>query len=98
MFRGRQPRRRSENHRQRYTSSVLKERDPAKLPWGDLKVDVAAQSTGVFTGKKNAEKRKPGYDGHLDAGARRVVLSGSGEGHAGPDRRHGVNDHLLKPR
>lgn len=49
------------------------ERDPAKLPWKDLQVDVVVESTGVFVGK--AANGKPGFDSHIHAGARKVVLS-----------------------
>ena len=76
---------------------VLKERDPAKLPWGDLKVDVALESTGVFTGKKDSAKGKAGYDSHLDAGARRVVLSAPAKDTPDLTVVMGVNDHLLTP-
>ena len=41
---------------------VLAERDPAKLPWGDLGVDVVVESTGLFTDREGASK-------HLEAGA-----------------------------
>jgi len=44
------------------------ERDPAKLPWGDLNVDVAVESTGIFRDRQNASK-------HLDAGANKVIIS-----------------------
>ncbi|MFL5942846.1 MAG: type I glyceraldehyde-3-phosphate dehydrogenase [Gaiellaceae bacterium] len=44
------------------------ERDPADLPWGDLGVDVAVESTGLFTKRPDAEK-------HLQAGAKKVVIS-----------------------
>jgi glyceraldehyde 3-phosphate dehydrogenase len=44
------------------------ERDPAALPWGDLGVDVVIESTGFFTDRPSAQK-------HLDAGARKVVIS-----------------------
>jgi len=46
----------------------LSERDPANLPWADLGVDVAIESTGLFTDRPNAEK-------HLQAGAKKVVIS-----------------------
>jgi glyceraldehyde 3-phosphate dehydrogenase len=46
----------------------LAERDPAKLPWGQLGVDVVIESTGLFT---DATKAKA----HLDAGARKVIIS-----------------------
>ena len=41
---------------------VLKEKDPAKLPWKDLEVDVVLESTGVSPASKNADKGKAGYD------------------------------------
>ncbi len=47
---------------------VLAERDPAKLPWGDLGVGVVVESTGHFTDRAGASK-------HLEAGAERVVIS-----------------------
>jgi len=47
---------------------VLAERDPAKLPWGDLGVSVVVESTGLFTDRGGASK-------HLDAGADKVVIS-----------------------
>ena len=45
---------------------VFEERDPSKLPWGDLKVDVVVESTGVFVAR--AKDGKPGYDSHIAAG------------------------------
>ncbi|MHA1608025.1 MAG: glyceraldehyde 3-phosphate dehydrogenase NAD-binding domain-containing protein, partial [Candidatus Freyarchaeota archaeon] len=47
---------------------VLNERDPAKLPWKNLEIDVAIESTGVFTHREGASK-------HLDAGAKKVIIS-----------------------
>ena len=47
---------------------VLAERDPQRLPWGDLGVEIVVESTGLFT---DAEKARA----HLDAGARKVVIS-----------------------
>ena len=52
---------------------AMAERNPAELPWGDMGVDVVVESTGIFTGR--AGGGKPGYDSHLAAGAKRVVLS-----------------------
>ena len=52
---------------------AMAERNPAELPWGDLNTDVVIESTGVFTNKKTADRA--GYDSHLDAGAKKVVLS-----------------------
>ncbi|MEV0120469.1 type I glyceraldehyde-3-phosphate dehydrogenase [Streptomyces sp. NPDC050703] len=47
---------------------VLAERDPAKLPWGDLGVDVVIESTGIFT---KAEKARA----HIDGGAKKVIIA-----------------------
>jgi glyceraldehyde 3-phosphate dehydrogenase len=47
---------------------VLSEKDPSRLPWGDLGVDVAIESTGRFTNREDAAR-------HLDAGARKVIIS-----------------------
>ncbi|PWU69246.1 type I glyceraldehyde-3-phosphate dehydrogenase [Gracilibacillus dipsosauri] len=47
---------------------VLSERDPANLPWGDLGVEIAVESTGIFTQRDAAAK-------HLDAGAKKVIIS-----------------------
>jgi glyceraldehyde 3-phosphate dehydrogenase len=46
----------------------LAERDPANLPWRDLEIDVAIESTGFFTKRADAQK-------HLEAGAKKVVIS-----------------------
>ncbi|MCA9240658.1 MAG: aldehyde dehydrogenase, partial [Planctomycetales bacterium] len=48
-------------------------RNPAECPWGELGVDFVIESTGVFAAAKTADK--PGYDTHLDAGAKRVILT-----------------------
>jgi len=47
---------------------VLAVRNPAELPWKDLDVDIAIESTGLFTARENASK-------HIDAGAKKVVIS-----------------------
>ena len=47
---------------------VTAERDPTKLPWKELGVDIALECTGIFTDKQSASK-------HLDAGARKVLIS-----------------------
>jgi len=52
---------------------VLAERDPAKLPWKSLGVDVALECTGLFTKREAAAK-------HLEAGARRVLISAPADG------------------
>src|SRR5919201_5472114 len=72
---------------------VLKETDPSKLPWKDLKVDVVVESTGRFTDR---EGPKGGFADHLKAGAKRVVISAPAKG---PDLTVvlGVNDNKLTP-
>jgi len=52
---------------------VSAERDPAKLPWKELKVDVALECTGLFTAKEKAAL-------HLQAGAKKVLISAPGTG------------------
>jgi glyceraldehyde 3-phosphate dehydrogenase len=72
---------------------VLCEKDPSKLPWGKLGVDVAIESTGRFTSK--AADGKPGYDSHLTAGAKRVLLSAPAKDKPDATIVLGVNDELL---
>ena len=52
---------------------VYEERDPSNLPWGDLNVDVVIESTGVFRDEEGLSK-------HLQAGAKKVVLSAPAKG------------------
>jgi glyceraldehyde 3-phosphate dehydrogenase len=68
---------------------LLSERDPADLPWADLGVDVAIESTGLFTKRPDAEK-------HLQAGAKKVVISAPA---TDPDLTlvFGVNDREYDP-
>jgi glyceraldehyde 3-phosphate dehydrogenase len=68
---------------------LLSERDPANLPWGDLGVDVALESTGIFTKREQAQA-------HLDAGAKKVVISAPA---TDPDVTIvlGVNDDIYEP-
>jgi glyceraldehyde 3-phosphate dehydrogenase len=68
---------------------MLSERDPAALPWGDLGVDVVLESTGFFTDRDGARK-------HLDAGAKKVVISAPA---TDPDVTIvlGVNDDAYDP-
>jgi glyceraldehyde 3-phosphate dehydrogenase len=68
---------------------LLSERDPADLPWADLGVDVAIESTGLFT-------KRPDADKHLQAGAKKVVISAPA---TDPDLTVvlGVNDREYDP-
>ncbi len=68
-------------------------RSPLELPWGDLKVDVVVESTGVFTAR--AKDGKAGYDSHLTAGARKVVLSAPAKDDPDLTCVMGVNDDRL---
>src|SRR5438552_17464406 len=52
---------------------VTAERDPAKLPWKELGVDVALECTGIFTKREHAAK-------HIEAGAKRVIISAPADG------------------
>ena len=72
-----------------HTVRALSERDPGKLPWGDLGVDVVIESTGLFSDHAKASL-------HLQAGAKKVVISAPS---ADPDITIvlGVNDDAYKP-
>jgi glyceraldehyde 3-phosphate dehydrogenase len=59
---------------------VLAEKNPANLPWADMGVQVAVEATGFFTSPKTDDK--PGYDSHLDAGAKKVIISAPSKGFA----------------
>ncbi len=74
---------------------ALAERNPADLPWGDLGVDVVIESTGIFTARKT--DARAGYDSHLDAGAKKVVLSAPAKDGADLTVVQGVNDDKLSP-
>ncbi len=68
---------------------VLRERDPAQLPWKELGVDIVIESTGLFRKREDAEK-------HLKAGAKKVILSAPGKGEMFTVVL-GVNDKEYKP-
>jgi len=69
---------------------VLAERDPAKLPWKAMGVDVVLECTGLFTGKAK------GGASHLAAGAKKVVISAPGDKDVDRTIVMGVNDNTLK--
>ncbi|MGA7271095.1 MAG: type I glyceraldehyde-3-phosphate dehydrogenase [Acidimicrobiia bacterium] len=72
------------NHR----IAMLRETDPAELPWKDLNVDVVIESTGVFRDRASLQK-------HLDAGARRVILTVPAKDPIDETVVLGVNDDSL---
>ena len=67
---------------------MLMERDPAALPWGELGVDVVIEATGVFRDRDSLQK-------HLDAGAKRVILTVPAKGEIDETIVLGVNDEEL---
>jgi len=69
---------------------VLSERDPEKLPWSNLSVDVVVESTGIFRDKVGASK-------HLTAGAKKVIISAPAKGEVDATVVLGVNHDTLKP-
>lgn len=69
--------------------AVLAEKDPAALPWGDLKIDVVIESTGFFVDPAKARA-------HIDAGARRVVISAPAKGEGATTIVLGVNEDKLE--
>jgi len=68
---------------------VFSERDPSKLPWGDLGVDVVHECTGLFTSKAKASA-------HIKAGAKKVIISAPGGDDVDGTIVFGVNHNTLK--
>jgi len=68
---------------------VCAERDPAKLPWKELGVDVVLECTGLFTSKAKASA-------HITAGAKKVIISAPGEKDVDGTFVMGVNEHQIK--
>ena len=72
-----------------HTIKVFSEREPAKLPWGDLGVDVVHECTGLFTSKDKAGL-------HLQGGAKQVLISAPGGSDVDATIVYGVNHQVLK--
>ena len=69
---------------------ILSEKDPSKLPWGELGAEVVIESTGVFTNKEKLSL-------HLSAGAKKVILTAPPKDDLDAIVVLGVNDNVLKP-
>ncbi|MBN2253182.1 MAG: type I glyceraldehyde-3-phosphate dehydrogenase [Kosmotogaceae bacterium] len=69
---------------------VFSEKNPANLPWKDLGVELVIEATGVF---RNREKTMP----HIDAGAKKVLITAPAKGEVDATIVLGVNDDVLKP-
>ena len=68
---------------------ILAEKEPANLPWKDMNIDVVIESTGFFTKPEDARK-------HIEAGAKRVVISAPAKGEGAKTIVIGVNDELVE--
>lgn len=71
------------------TIKVFAERDPSKLPWADLGVDVVHECTGFFASKEKASA-------HIAAGAKKVIISAPGGADVDATIVYGVNHNTLK--
>lgn len=69
---------------------LLMEKDPARLPWKSLDVDIVIESTGIFTSRADCSK-------HLDAGAKKVILSAPAKDKTDATIVVGVNNNDLRP-
>ncbi len=64
---------------------VLNEKDPSQLPWKDMDIDIVIESTGIFTNKEGLEK-------HLNAGAKKVILSAPSKSEEVATIVYGINE------
>ncbi|OHB91916.1 MAG: type I glyceraldehyde-3-phosphate dehydrogenase [Planctomycetes bacterium RIFCSPHIGHO2_12_FULL_51_37] len=69
---------------------LIQEKDPANLPWKDLRVDIVIESTGIFTSREACEK-------HIKAGAKKVILSAPPKDKLDAVIVIGVNNKALRP-
>jgi glyceraldehyde 3-phosphate dehydrogenase len=69
---------------------LTKEKDPSMLPWKELGVDIAIESTGIFTKKADCAK-------HLEAGAKKVILSAPAKDQIDATIVMGINENALRP-
>ena len=67
---------------------VSSERDPAQLPWSEMKVDLVLECTGIFRTKEAASK-------HIEAGAKKVIISAPAKGEGVQTIVLGINDDML---
>ena len=72
-----------------HSIQFFSQKDPLKLPWQDLKIDLVVESTGLFTDRESARK-------HIEAGAKKVLISAPGK-NVDLTVVCGVNDEMLKP-
>ena len=72
-----------------HTIQFFSQKDPLKLPWQDLEIDLVVESTGLFTDRESARK-------HIEAGAKKVLISAPGK-NVDLTVVCGVNDEMLKP-
>jgi len=71
-----------------YNIKLISERDPSLIPWKELNVDIVIESTGIFSDRESLKK-------HLDAGARKVILTVPPKDKIDATIVMGVNDHIL---
>jgi len=72
------------------TIKVFAEKDPANLPWKELDIDIVVESTGFFLDRKTTGK-------HLEAGAKKVIISAPPKGEDIKAVVFGINDHIIDP-
>ncbi|MFH1334666.1 MAG: type I glyceraldehyde-3-phosphate dehydrogenase, partial [Pseudomonadota bacterium] len=70
---------------------VFNKRDPKELPWKELGVDIVMECTGIFKSKEKAQA-------HLDAGAKKVLISAPGDKDVETTVVYGVNEHVLSAK